>query len=160
MNGAGNSSVKRRGKNHTLPANGVKVANGAMVAKAASTHYSDASFMKWTVADAVHVATHHWMPCLFALGLLFFMGVEYTLLMVPPSSPPFDLGFIATRHLHAILEASPHLNTLFAALNTVRRLRFPRSESTGFFLFCFGFFLWVVAESNCLRKCKWVGLKI
>ncbi|XP_014515814.1 phosphatidylcholine:diacylglycerol cholinephosphotransferase 1 [Vigna radiata var. radiata] len=119
MNGAGKpSSVKRRANNHTTPANGVKVANGAM-AKTASTHFSDASFMKWTVADAVHVATHHWIPCLFALGLLFFMGVEYTLFMVPPSSPPFDLGFIATRHLHAILESSPDLNTLLAALNTV-----------------------------------------
>ncbi|KAG2379756.1 Phosphatidylcholine:diacylglycerol cholinephosphotransferase [Vigna angularis] len=134
MNGAGKpSSVKRRGNNHTAPANGVKVANGAM-AKTASTHFSDASFMKWTVADAVHVATHHWMPCLFALGLLFFMGVEYTLFMVPPSSPPFDLGFIATRHLHAILESSPDLNTLLAALNTVLRLRFLRSESMGFFI--------------------------
>nr|KYP54063.1 hypothetical protein KK1_000230 [Cajanus cajan] len=84
-----------------------------------STRRSEASFLKWTVADALHVATHHWMPCLFALGLLFFMGVEYTLHMVPPSSPPFDLGFLATRPLHALLQSSPHLNTLCAALNTV-----------------------------------------
>ncbi|CAJ1951297.1 unnamed protein product [Sphenostylis stenocarpa] len=118
MNGAGESSLKRRSKNHKSPTNGVKVANGAM-AKTASTHYSDASFMKWTLADAVYVATHHWILCLFALGLLFFMGVEYTLLMVPSSAPPFDLGFIATRPLHALLESSPHLNTLFAALNTM-----------------------------------------
>ncbi|KAI4355753.1 hypothetical protein L6164_004496 [Bauhinia variegata] len=78
-----------------------------------------ASFLKWTVADAVHVARHHWMPCLFALGLLFFMGVEYTLKMVPFSSPPFDLGFVATRSLHRVLESWPELNTLLAGLNTV-----------------------------------------
>lgn len=47
------------------------------------------------------------------------MAVEYTLRMVPSSSPPFDLGFIATRSLHRVLESSPILNTLFAALNTV-----------------------------------------
>lgn len=78
-----------------------------------------ASFMYWTLEDVVHVATYHWMPCLFAGGLLFFMAVEYTLLMVPSSSPPFDLGFVATRSLHRVLETWPELNTLLAALNTV-----------------------------------------
>ena len=78
--------------------------------------------MKWTVAYTVHVATHHWMSCLFALGLLFFMVVENTFLMVPSSSPPFDLGFIATSSFHALLESSPNLNTLFAGLNTVCHL--------------------------------------
>ncbi|XP_028779165.1 phosphatidylcholine:diacylglycerol cholinephosphotransferase 1 [Neltuma alba] len=81
--------------------------------------YSQASFMQWTIADAVHVARFHWIPCLFALGLLFFMAVEYTLRMVPSSSPPFDLGFVATRSLHRLLQSSPQLNTLLAALNTV-----------------------------------------
>ncbi|KHN01324.1 hypothetical protein glysoja_009530 [Glycine soja] len=112
MNGGAEASVNRRRRHQTASANGVKIANGAM-AKPSSTLCYDASFMKWTVADAVHVATHHWMPCLFALGLLFFMAMEYTLLMVPP------LGFIATRSLHALLESSPNLNTLFAGLNTV-----------------------------------------
>jgi len=84
--------------------------------------YSSASFMKWTISDVVHVATHHWMPCLFACGLLFFMAVEYTLFMVPSSSPPFDLGFVFTRSLHRVLESSPQLNNVLAALNTVCRL--------------------------------------
>lgn len=127
MNGGAEASLNHRRKHQTAPADGakgVKVANGAMGKPSSSKHSCGASFMKWTVADAVHVVTHHWMPCLFALGLLFFMAVEYTLLMVPPSSPPFDLGFIATRSLHALLESSPNLNTLFAGLNTVRRLHF------------------------------------
>lgn len=153
MNGGAEASVNRRRRHQTASANGVKIANGAM-AKPSSTLCYDASFMKWTVADAVHVATHHWMPCLFALGLLFFMAVEYTLLMVPPSSPPFDLGFIATRSLHALLESSPNLNTLFAGLNTVRRLHslqiwISRSERVRvFFFFLFQISLWVIAESN------------
>ncbi|CAL0325948.1 unnamed protein product [Lupinus luteus] len=84
-----------------------------------SIHSSQPSFLKWTFSDAVYVATHHWVPCIFAMGLLFFMNVEYTLHMVPPSSPPFDLGFIATRSLHRVIEASPNLNTLLAFLNTV-----------------------------------------
>ncbi|OAY36882.1 phosphatidylcholine:diacylglycerol cholinephosphotransferase 1 [Manihot esculenta] len=77
------------------------------------------SFLKWTVHDVLNVATRHWLPCLFALGLLFFMGVEYTLNMIPASSPPFDLGFVATKRLHQLLSSSPELNTLLAALNTV-----------------------------------------
>ncbi|GMN50001.1 hypothetical protein TIFTF001_019163 [Ficus carica] len=78
-----------------------------------------AFFMTWTANDILHVARHHWLPCVFAAGLLFFMAVEYTLRMVPPSSPPYDLGFVATRSLHRLLSSSPHLNTLFAGLNTV-----------------------------------------
>ncbi|XP_057733125.1 phosphatidylcholine:diacylglycerol cholinephosphotransferase 1-like [Arachis stenosperma] len=115
-----NGAVKRRngGNNRTEAApNGVKV----MAAKKALHYhsYSRPSFLKWRLQDAVHVATHHWMPCLFAVGLLFFMAVEYTLRMVPPSSPPFDLGFIATRSLHHLLQDSPNLNTVLAFLNTV-----------------------------------------
>lgn len=81
-----------------------------------------AAFMRWTREDVVNVTRYHRVPCLFAAGLLFFMGVEYTLLMVPADSPPFDLGFVATRPLHRLLSTSPELNTLLAALNTVRRL--------------------------------------
>ncbi|XP_061340097.1 phosphatidylcholine:diacylglycerol cholinephosphotransferase 1-like [Gastrolobium bilobum] len=119
---SGDGTVKRRLSQQTKPANGVNVVDpscGGVMAKNSLHYYSEASFMKWTYSDAVHVANHHWIPCLFALGLLFFMAVEYTLRMVPPSSPPFDLGFIATRSLHRVLESSPELNTLLAALNTV-----------------------------------------
>ena len=77
-------------------------------------------FLKWTVHDMVNLAKHHWLPCFFGFGLLFFMAVEYTLFMVPASSPPFDLGFIATRRLHGLLSSWPELNTVLAALNTVR----------------------------------------
>ncbi|MED6126143.1 resistance to o-dinitrobenzene [Stylosanthes scabra] len=113
-----NGAVKRRrgnNNNRTEAANGVK----EVMAAKKPLHYSRPSFLKWRLQDAVHVATHHWMPCLFAVGLLFFMAVEYTLRMVPPSSPPFDLGFIATRSLHHLLQDSPNLNTLLAFLNTV-----------------------------------------
>jgi hypothetical protein len=114
--------VKRRNTHHS---NGVNnLTTDSMPTKNSSSFsslYSSASFMKWTLDDVVHVATHHWMPCLFAFGLLFFMAVEYTLLMVPYSSPPFDLGFVFTRSLHRFLESSPQMNNLFAALNTVRK---------------------------------------
>ncbi|XP_074275912.1 phosphatidylcholine:diacylglycerol cholinephosphotransferase 1-like [Silene latifolia] len=78
-----------------------------------------ASFMKWGYADIVGVIKYHPIPCVFVMSLLFFMSVEYTLFMVPSSSPPFDLGFIATRSLNRLLSHSPNLNTLCAALNTV-----------------------------------------
>lgn len=77
------------------------------------------SFMKWSMDDVVGLVKYHPIPCVFGFFLLFFMGVEYTLLMIPPSSPPFDLGFIVTRPVHRLLASSPLLNTLFAALNTV-----------------------------------------
>nr|QJD09136.1 phosphatidylcholine:diacylglycerol phosphocholine acyltransferase [Camelina sativa] len=80
---------------------------------------SKASFMTWTTRDVVYVARHHWIPCMFAAGLLFFMGVEYTLQMIPARSEPFDLGFVATRSLNRVLASSPDLNTVLAALNTV-----------------------------------------
>ena len=50
------------------------------------------------------------------------MCVEYTLKMVPSSSPPFDIGFVATVGLHRVLSASPALNTVLAGLNTVLKL--------------------------------------
>ncbi|XP_022949495.1 phosphatidylcholine:diacylglycerol cholinephosphotransferase 1-like [Cucurbita moschata] len=81
--------------------------------------FRKASCMRWTVEDVAHVARYHWIPCVFAMGLLFFMGVEYTLRMVPPASPPFDLGFALTRPVHRVLSSWPELNTLLAALNTV-----------------------------------------
>lgn len=87
--------------------------------KTANGFWSKASFMNWSMDDAVGLFRFHPMPCVFAASLLFFMGVEYTLRMVPSSSPPFDLGFVATEWLHRILASSPDLNTLLAGLNTV-----------------------------------------
>ncbi|PIN07273.1 hypothetical protein CDL12_20167 [Handroanthus impetiginosus] len=79
----------------------------------------DAHFLKWTTADILGVPLHHPIPCFFAACLLFFMGVEYTLTMIPPMAAPFDLGFAATTTLHRLLAARPALNTLLAGLNTV-----------------------------------------
>ncbi|KAI4381970.1 hypothetical protein MLD38_007985 [Melastoma candidum] len=93
--------------------------NGADLDKRGRTGTQVPSFMQWTRRDMFHVATHHWLPCVFGACLLFFMGVEYTLSMVPPSSQPFDLGFMATRPLHRLLSSSPDLNTFLAFLNTV-----------------------------------------
>lgn len=81
--------------------------------------WRNASFLEWTRQDVVNVARYHWIPCIFAAGLLFFMAVEYTLLMVPSSAPPFDLGFVATRSLNQALALWPEANTVLAALNTV-----------------------------------------
>ncbi|KAK4785865.1 hypothetical protein SAY86_002554 [Trapa natans] len=78
-----------------------------------------AAFMRWTREDVMSVAKLHRVPCVFAVGLLFFMGVEYTIFMVPTGSPPLDLGFVATVSLHRLLSSWPELNTLLAALNTV-----------------------------------------
>lgn len=79
----------------------------------------NAYFMKWRTEDVFGVVKYHPIPCVFAASLLFFMGVEYTLRMIPASSPPFDLGFIVTVPLNRLLAAKPALNTLFAGLNTV-----------------------------------------
>lgn len=70
-------------------------------------------------AEIADVLRQHPLPCFFAASLLFFMAVEYTLAMIPPTSPPFDLGFHATASLNALLAASPALNSLLAAFNTV-----------------------------------------
>ncbi|CAA7057933.1 unnamed protein product [Microthlaspi erraticum] len=80
---------------------------------------SNASCTTWTARDAVNVARQHWIPCLFAVGVVFFTGVEYTLQMIPSRSEPFDIGFVATRSLNRVLASSPDLNTVLAALNTV-----------------------------------------
>nr|GLL21243.1 phosphatidylcholine:diacylglycerol cholinephosphotransferase 1-like [Ipomoea trifida] len=79
----------------------------------------NAHFMTWKAGDLLGVVRHHPLPCVFFASLLFFMGVEYTLRMIPSTSPPFDLGFIATVPLNRILASSPALNTLLAGLNTV-----------------------------------------
>ncbi|KAL5575712.1 hypothetical protein UlMin_017411 [Ulmus minor] len=111
-------TLKNR-KSHHSQTNGSARRNAAAMPKKAALANAKASFLTWTAEDLLHVARFHWLPCIFAAGLLFFMAVEYTLFMVPSSSPPFDLGFVLTRPLHRLLSSSPHLNTLFAALNTV-----------------------------------------
>lgn len=68
------------------------------------------------VAGIVH---GHPIPCFFALCVLFFMMVEYSLFMVPSNSPPFDVGFLLTRPLQRYLAGRPALNSALAALNTV-----------------------------------------
>lgn len=78
----------------------------------------NASFMKWRLVDVMGVLRYHPIPCVLAAMMLCFMGVEYTLYMIPPSSPPFDLGFVATLPLHNFLASRPFLNTLLAGLNT------------------------------------------
>ncbi|XP_059642574.1 phosphatidylcholine:diacylglycerol cholinephosphotransferase 1-like [Cornus florida] len=80
---------------------------------------ANASFMSWRPRDLSAVLKYHPIPCVFAASLLFFMFVEYTLRMIPPSSPPFDLGFVITTPLHRLLASRPALNTLLAGLNTV-----------------------------------------
>ncbi|KAF3601807.1 hypothetical protein F2Q69_00038229 [Brassica cretica] len=81
---------------------------------------SKASFMTWRMCNPVQVVRVHWIPCLLAVGVLFFTGVEeYMLQMIPASSEPFDIGFVATRSLYRLLASSPDLNTVLAALNTV-----------------------------------------
>ncbi|CAH2069870.1 unnamed protein product [Thlaspi arvense] len=77
------------------------------------------SFMTWTARDVVYVTRHHWIPCLFVVGFLFVLCLESTTQMVPASSPPLDLGFVATRSLHRVLASSPDLNTVLTALNSV-----------------------------------------
>ncbi|RWW45703.1 hypothetical protein BHE74_00048433 [Ensete ventricosum] len=78
------------------------------------------SFAGWSLDGPAGVARRHPVLCAFAFSLLFFMGVEYTIPMVPSTSPPLDLGFIATKPLNRALATAPALNTLLAALNTVR----------------------------------------
>ncbi|KAK8353033.1 hypothetical protein V6Z11_A05G131300 [Gossypium hirsutum] len=75
--------------------------------------------MKWTLNDVVNVVRSYRIPCVFAVGLVFFMYVEYTIPMVPHSSPPLDWGFLLTRSFHRALASRPLLNTVLAALNTV-----------------------------------------
>ncbi|MQL84670.1 hypothetical protein Taro_017173 [Colocasia esculenta] len=72
-----------------------------------------------TVGEAMAAARRHPVPCAFAFFLLFFMGVEYTLRMIPSGSSPFDVGFLLTRPLNRLLAVRPVLNSALAALNTV-----------------------------------------
>ncbi|KAJ8464836.1 hypothetical protein OPV22_027388 [Ensete ventricosum] len=77
------------------------------------------AFAGWSLGDVAGVARHHYVPCAFALSLLLFMAIEYTIPMVPSTSLPLDIGFILTESLHSVLATNLALNTVLAALNTV-----------------------------------------
>lgn len=76
-------------------------------------------FAGWSVLGVAGAVRRHPLPCAFAILLLVFMAVEYTIPMVPSASQPLDLGFLLTKPLNAALAAAPALNTALAALNTV-----------------------------------------
>lgn len=134
MNGATTrlrSSPKKRAA-PPAPSNGVhkqppdspdmiqkRFSSSSIFVKNVRCHVGNAHFLKWTAADVYVTARNHPVPFAFAACVLFFMVVEYTLNMVPPTDPPFDLGFVATAALHRSLSAKPDLNTLLAGLNTV-----------------------------------------
>lgn len=77
------------------------------------------AFATLSVADVGGLVKRHPVPFVFLISLLAFMGVEYTIPMIPTASQPLDLGFLVTRSLHAVLVSSPNLNSVLAALNTV-----------------------------------------
>jgi hypothetical protein len=72
-----------------------------------------------SVEAVIGLVWQHPAAFVFFLMLLFFMGVEYTIPMVPSDSAPVDLGFRFTESLNAGLAANPNLNSFLAALNTV-----------------------------------------
>ncbi|KAM3380651.1 phosphatidylcholine:diacylglycerol cholinephosphotransferase 1 [Capsicum galapagoense] len=110
----GKQKTKRNGNG-----NGTEMKKKSSLLDGKGWWLGNAHFMKWTAEDVFGVVKYHPIPCVFAASLLLFMGVEYTLRMIPASSPPFDLGFIVTVPLNRLLAARPALNTLFAGLNTV-----------------------------------------
>uniref|UniRef100_A0A7N1A6X3 AtPDCT1/2 transmembrane domain-containing protein n=1 Tax=Kalanchoe fedtschenkoi TaxID=63787 RepID=A0A7N1A6X3_KALFE len=111
------STIKRRASAAARPQKRELVTNREMGRKGFAK--VDAFLLQWRAEDVLCVWKRHPIPFVFGSFLLFFMGVEYTLSMVPATSPPFDIGFVATRWLHSALSSSPTLNTALAALNTV-----------------------------------------
>ena len=116
---AGPDARRRAGKGkkvHPLPADGAAMGDGAGGERLAGGRRP----MDWLSPSGVAgILRRHPLPALFACGLLLFMGVEYTIPMVPAAAPPLDLGFHATAAMHAGIAARPWLNSLLAALNTV-----------------------------------------
>ena len=78
-----------------------------------------AYFARLSVEDVACIARCHPLPSVLILSMLFFMGVEYSLQMVPSSSQPLDVGFILTGYIHGIISARPALNSVLAGFNTV-----------------------------------------
>ncbi|KAF0903151.1 hypothetical protein E2562_025736 [Oryza meyeriana var. granulata] len=129
---ATSNGARRRGdkKVHPAPAmpdvggGAVAGASGAMMEKGGGGGNVGGEWWKrrpewWSAAAVGGILRRHPVAALFGCGLLLFMGVEYTIPMVPPAAPPLDLGFAATAALHAGIAARPWLNSLLAALNTV-----------------------------------------
>lgn len=118
LTAAAATTTTRRRKDHPAPGGGAGAKE--MGAAAASAAEGWARRPEWcSAAGVAGVLRRHPAPALFGCGLLLFMAVEYTIPMVRPDSPPLDLGFIATRNMHAAVAATPWLNSLLAALNTV-----------------------------------------
>lgn len=111
---------RRAGKGkkvHPLPADGAAMGDGGERLAGGRRP------MDWlSPAGVAGILRRHPLPVLFACGLLLFMGVEYTIPMIPAAAPPLDLGFHATAAMHAGIAARPWLNSLLAALNTVSAL--------------------------------------
>ncbi|KAJ3686231.1 hypothetical protein LUZ61_015395 [Rhynchospora tenuis] len=83
-------------------------------------HKTSPAFVNYLSVEAVvGLVRRHPVSFMFSVALLFFMGVEYTIPMVPSDSPPLDLGFRFTESLNTGLAARPNLNSLLAALNTL-----------------------------------------
>lgn len=107
-------SVKMGGiSDGTLPTNSNK--NEKLKMNKASPAF--ASFL--SVEAVVGLVRQHPVAFVFLLTLLVFMGVEYTIPMVPSDSPALDLGFRLTESLNAGLAERPDLNSFLAGLNTV-----------------------------------------
>ncbi|KAF6158232.1 hypothetical protein GIB67_015026 [Kingdonia uniflora] len=119
MNGDGRTTTGLRNRVRISNNGSVSSVTTAMKKSESVFRLSKPYFLSWTMKDASELVYYHPIPCVLALSLLFFMGVEYTLFMIPPSSPPFDLGFVLTESLHRVLASKPAANTILAALNTV-----------------------------------------
>ncbi|KAJ3692203.1 hypothetical protein LUZ60_012553 [Juncus effusus] len=83
------------------------------------TTSSSPAFANLTVNKVLEIMVEHPVPFVFLLGLLIFMGVEYTIPMIPTNAPPLDLGFWLTESMNQVLAARPNLNSFLAFLNTV-----------------------------------------
>ncbi|CAM8924082.1 unnamed protein product [Rhodiola kirilowii] len=101
---------------HNRPSNTESSSKSKMVKKGFAKF--DAFLLQWRIDDVLLVWKRHPIPFVFGSMLLFFMGVEYTLGMIPSTSPPYDVGFIATKWLNSIISSSPPLNTALAVANT------------------------------------------
>ncbi|KAJ4770131.1 Phosphatidylcholine:diacylglycerol cholinephosphotransferase 1 [Rhynchospora pubera] len=99
---------------------GILPSNSNEDARLKGNYKASPAFVNYLSIEAVAgLVRRHPASFVFSLTLLFFMGVEYTIPMVPSDSAPLDLGFRFTESLNAGLAARPNLNSFLAALNTV-----------------------------------------
>jgi len=114
------ATTTRRRKDHAAKVHLALGGGGAGAKEMGAAAEGWARRPEWcSAAGVAGVLRRHPAPALFGCGLLLFMAVEYTIPMVRPDAPPLDLGFIATKDMHAAVAATPWLNSLLAALNTV-----------------------------------------